>query len=330
MINKFPKTIGFIGASNIAEKHTKILSRVSPSSEFIVLSNHIFESQPWGHKVKFTDEIDLFMKAQPDLVVITTPASSHAIHLEEIVSQAKQILIEKPIAASLADALKIQKITSSAKCHVVLGYNLRFMQSLAAVTSALAERKIGKPLHLCMNVGQDLSAWRPKRAVETTVSAKREAGGGVLRELSHEIDLLRLLFGQISHVNLITGRQKYTTFDVEDTAMINVLFSEPQTVLGSLNMDFTRRDPTRKLELIGEDGTLKWDLLKGTVIFADELGKTKLAEYKNDIKTTYTRMWQAFLAGNFSQFCTVENGVEILRLIELAERSGVRAYGKVK
>jgi predicted dehydrogenase len=79
------------------------------------------------------------------------------------------------------------------------GYNLRFSYSLKRFNELIKKKIVGKILSVRCEVGQYLPDWRPNKDFRKTVSANKRLGGGVLLELSHEIDYLRwilvILFG---------------------------------------------------------------------------------------------------------------------------------------
>ena len=324
MVSLNPKMIGFVGASKIAEKHMSILSDMYPETKFIVLSKYIKNAYSGMPNAIFTSEITPFLEMHPEWVIITSPASEHAKYLHKILKNVNAVLIEKPVANTFDNAKYIRDIVDQATCPVVMGYNLRFMKSFSVLKSALEDEILGKIFHLQVSVGQDLKSWRPERDIQDTVSAQRDKGGGVLRELSHEFDLLQYLFGYPTEFSMISGRQKYTDFDVEDTALVHLKFNSPSSILASLNMDFTRRDLVREMDIIGEKGTLKCNFANGKIILATENNIKELYYFENDIKTSYKRMWLAFDAGRYDLFSSVEDAVQTLHLIENIEANSIK------
>ena len=100
------------------------------------------------------------------------------------------------------------------------------------------------------------------------MSAKQELGGGVLLELSHEIDYLRWIFGEVDWVSSWVGDLGYLEIDVEDTAQLILGFkskSMKKPVIASVSLDFIRRDKCRLCTVIGDCGSLRWNGVKGVV-----------------------------------------------------------------
>ena len=83
----------------------------------------------------------------------------------------------------------------------------------------------------------------------------KSLGGGVLLELSHELDYLQWLFGDIVNISAKLRHHSKLKIDVEDTAYINLDISQKNKknlISASLNLDFVRHDLTRTCTVICE------------------------------------------------------------------------------
>ena len=119
------------------------------------------------------------------------------------------ILVEKPIASSETDARKMEAVARMATFSPVVGYNIRFSEAFKSIANLIKKEMLGTVFCVQAVVGQNLETWRPGRDLKSTVSTSRREGGGVLRELSHEIDYLCYLFGEITHVNGSLSKRKF-------------------------------------------------------------------------------------------------------------------------
>ena len=108
-----------------------------------------------------------------------------------------KILIEKPLSISQS-ILEKKNIK-----NILVSFNLRFHPLIKILKEELENEEI---IQVCSYVGQYLPEWRPGRDYREVYSAKRSEGGGVLRDLSHEIDFLAYLTGQITHVSAFGGK----------------------------------------------------------------------------------------------------------------------------
>jgi len=122
---------------------------------------------------------------------------------------------------------------------------------------ALIEGRIGRPIAVRAKAGQYLPKWRPGSDYRQSVSARHELGGGVVLELSHELDYVRWLVGEIKAVSAQVGHLSDLEIDVEDTAEIILQFSNG--TIGSIHLDMVDRATTRTCRIIGTGGTLTWD-----------------------------------------------------------------------
>ena len=143
------------------------------------------------------------------------------------------------------------------KIIIMVGYVLRFFRPLQVIKQALKEGKIGKILSIQAAVGRYLPDWRPGMDYRKNVSAREDLGGGVVFELSHELDYVRWLVGEIKEVNAATGRVGNFKIDVEDMAEITIIFKNK--ALGHIHLDMLDRAMNRGCRILGTEGTIAWN-----------------------------------------------------------------------
>jgi predicted dehydrogenase len=150
--------------------------------------------------------------------------------------------------------------------------------------------------------------------------------------LSHEIDYLRWIFGEVEWVSAILRKQSRLDIDVEDSAYLTLGFAAGSgTVPGiaSLVMDFVRHDTVRTCTVIGEVGTLRWNALTGTVdIFREgATGWEMLLTSPDQRDDTYVAEWHQFLEcmqGDATPVNSGQDGLAVLRIIQAARESSLR------
>ena len=143
-------------------------------------------------------------------------------------------------------------------------------------------------------------------------------------ELSHEVDYLQWIFGPYDWVSGHNGRASNFSINVEDNATLIMgkgEFGENGQPVTLLAMDFFRLDPTRKCTVIGDKATLLWDGIAGTVsCYTKELKVWNLLmQAKEDLKLTYDREWDAFLAAiemNQTPSVSIKEGLQVLQIID--------------
>lgn len=90
-------------------------------------------------------------------------------------------------------------------------------------------------------------------------SAHPEQGGGVILDLVHEVDLARRLFGEFDAVAARAGHFSSLLIESEDTACV-VLSKTRGPPVVSISLDYVSRHCVRRYEIVGDAGTLVWDL----------------------------------------------------------------------
>lgn len=212
---------------------------------------------------------------------------------------------------------------------LMTGYNLRFLPSLQKFRNLLHDDAIGKILSVRCEVGQYLPNWRPSSDYRQVTSARRYLGGGVLLELSHELDYLRWIFGEIDWVKATLSRQSALEIDVEDTAHITLGFepaSDGSRLIGTVNLDFIRHDSIRLCTAIGEQGSLRWDALDSQVSIY-EVDKKKWREFfshKCGSDDSYLTELKSFIDSVLNRkkpLIMGEDGLKVLQIIEAARES---------
>jgi predicted dehydrogenase len=163
------------------------------------------------------------------------------------------------------------------------------------------------------------------------VSARQELGGGVLLELSHEIDYLRWIFGEVTWVKASLSRQSDLEISVEDSAHLVLGFAtsvDNYQLIGTVNLDFIRHDVTRECVAIGERGSLRWNGLTGDVsIFeAGAEGWRVLFNCPQLCDESYIAEWKnllACVAERETPLISGEDGLRVLEIIEAVRNSAI-------
>ena len=239
------------------------------------------------------------------------------------------LLIEKPLSASLSGVTQLLETCEKQGVVSLTGYNLRFLPSLQRYRDLLGENVIGKVLSVRCEIGQYLPSWRPDSDYRQGVSAKHEFGGGALLELSHELDYLRWIFGEVEWVKATLSRQSMLEIDVEDTAHLTLGFAsalDGYQLIGAVNLDFIRHDTTRLCTAIGEKGSLRWNGLTGEVLFygAGRKEWELMFSYQHHRDDSYMAEWQNFIEcvnAYKIPLITGEDGLKVLQIIEAARHS---------
>lgn len=270
-----------VGMGSIGKRHISIIKKQFPEMSISVLRHkkcgETFQVDGVDHCFSSIEDALIY---KPEAAIISNPATYHLDTAKPLARAGVHLLIEKPISITSDGLGRLISICNENNVVLMTGYNLRFSPSLKALRGILRDKKIGKVLSIRSEVGQYLPDWRLNSDYRDTVSALKRLGGGVLLELSHEIDYLLWLFGSIAWVKAHISKQSNLEIDVEDTAYIILGFDKDKSgyqITASLNMDFIRQDAIRNCTVIGEKGSLKWNAISGTVeYFGTEKNKWQI------------------------------------------------------
>ena len=247
-----------VSLGSIGRRHLANLRRLEPDVDITVLRRResSLEGVPEGaDRVVYVLEDAL--RTKPEVALIASPASRHIETARRLAQEGVHLFIEKPLSNSLAGVDDLIAECRNRGLVLMVGYNLRFCRSLQMLRAALMEGRIGKLLAVRAEVGQYLPDWRPRVDYRKSVSANGSLGGGVVLELSHEIDYVRWIAGEFRAVSARLARVSSLEIDVEDTAEIT-----GDLCLGGLvhmHLDMVQRVATRTCRLIGSEGVLEWD-----------------------------------------------------------------------
>jgi predicted dehydrogenase len=317
-----------VGLGSIGARHARIARAIAPDVRIVAWRRRPSDSPIPGIE-GVVSTLGEALDFRPQLAVIASPASLHLDAAIPLAAAGVHLLVEKPIAGSPEGVEELIETCRTRRVTLMVGYNLRFLPSLQRFRELILEQRVGRVLSVRAEVGQHLPTWRPGADYRQTVSAKAALGGGVLLELSHEIDYLRWLFGEVEWVTATARRQSGLEIDVEDTAHLVMGFcARPgeTPVVAALSMDFVRHDSVRSCTVIGETGTLRWNALTSEIALheAGGSGWITVSSMPSERDESYTAEWRHLLAcveTGGSPAITGEDALATLLVVEAAKQS---------
>lgn len=317
-----------VGYGSIGQRHLRIVRESLADATIMV-----FRHQPTTDILELanlvTSSIDDVRSFAPEAAIIANPAPFH-LHIAKVLAgMGCHLLIEKPISDNSDGVLDLLDTITAEGVICQVGYNLRYLPSLSLFRDLINNGFVGQPLSVRCEFGQYLPNWRPDTDYRTGVSARSDMGGGVLLELSHEIDYLRWIFGEVEWVRSWIGNVGNLDIDVEDTAHLIIGFQAKELskqVVANLNVDFIRHDTTRICTVIGADASLRWNGLTG-MIDIYKSGSNRWDEYAvmpHQRDDSYRSQWEEFLisvAERKEPLVDIRAGLAVLELVEAAKAS---------
>ena len=287
-----------IGYGSIGARHARLLesmghevacvtrNRECPFPAFPNIQAALEETEPW-------------------LAVVCTATVEHAANLKSLLKTGftGRILVEKPLFERVRD------IDPAPGDNVFVAYNLRFHPLVARTRELLAGRTV---LNARFAVGQYLPDWRPGQDYTKSYSASRAKGGGVLRDLSHELDLALFLLGDWKRATAMGGH--YSDLKIDSDDQFAVLMETERCPVVGVHMDYLSRSTHRGFDVTCADMTLRADFMAGMLTVDGTVEEFPL---ERDI--TYRRELEAMAVGDPTP-CTYGQGLALVELIEALEQ----------
>lgn len=290
-----------IGYGSVGQRHVRLLLDLGCS--VAVVSRRLIEYSP-----AYTNLTQALESWRPDYVVIASRTSEHH---EDLSNLAKHdfgglVMSEKPLFDFNIP------IPENRFSKLFVAYNLRFHPLLQQLKTIIDQSPRLITAHIY--VGSYLPNWRINTDYRQSYSAYRTAGGGVLRDLSHEIDYTLWLFGCWRRLTANGG--KFSTLEIDSDDTYSILMETPSCSSVAIHLNYIDRVPRREILLNTEEQTISVDLYSNSISLNGIQENIVL-----DQDFTYRAEHQAVLSGHFELLCGVEAAQETLRMIEAAEQA---------
>lgn len=288
-----------IGYGSIGRRHTRVLRELG--CHVGIVSRHALAEEP-----TFSSLRDAVAEIRPDYVVIANETSLHRRTVGELVGAGFRgaVLIEKPLGDG--PAVDVGSFSSAA-----VAYNLRFHPILMSLADELAGQRIVAAEVYC---GQYLPDWRPDSDYRSGYSADPARGGGVLRDLSHELDYLLWLCGSWRRAAALGGR--FGPLPIESDDCWAVLAELDRCPAATLQINYLDRPGRRRITITTAEHTYVADFGQGALI---RDGQPR--NFSVDRDDTYRAEHRAMLWGDAARLCSIAHAEQVMRLIEAIERS---------
>lgn len=227
------------------------------------------------------------------------------------------MLVEKPLSLTSHDCFQLAAMSQQTGLKVQVGYVLRFSESFWYFRDQLRNFGLQNVYLVDVLAESYFPLWRPNVHYADTVSAQAMLGGGVLRELSHELDYLVNLFGRIQLESAQLSRSLNLKTDVETRAEIVALAG--QDIQVRVKLDMCSSNEARYCRVKFKSGhELVWDIVGQTVetrLNNRQLEKRIFLDYR---EAWFLRQFQTALGSSswWNEVPSLDEGLEVLRLID--------------
>ena len=321
--NKNVKRIALVGLGSIGRRHLRLLKQLRPDIEVILVRSG--QGSRWPEEalaVGSASTIDAAVAYDIEAAIISSPAPFHVNQAIQLIDAGIPVLIEKPLSNTLDKTNQLKMLAENTGLPVLVGYVLRYSLALQHFHEMLTGNAVGRVTGVNIDCGSYLPEWRPGQDYRTTASAKPELGGGVLLELSHELDYANWLFGPFKSVDASIVNSGILEMQVEDVADLE-LMSETG-VKATIHLDFLKRQPTRQCVVFGSEGNLTWNGINNEVTLDQEIGEIRRWTFNDKRDDMFGAQLKHFFncveKGESPQVNLID-GIAALEIIEAARRS---------
>ena len=246
-------------------------------------------------RVRTYGDLDAALADSPAVVIVANPTSMHVDTARAALAAGASVLLEKPVAADLDSARSLQAAVTAARGACSMAYCFRYHPLYRGLKDAAASGLLGRVFHARSWQASYLPAWHPWEDYRTSYAARADLGGGVVRTLDHDLDILRWILGQPRRVQALASNRGLG-LGVEDTADMLLDFEAAQA---HVHVSFARRDTSRGMSLVGDQGSadLDWTAATLTVRPAGQDPQITRLPADFDLNTVYVDMLNDALAG---------------------------------
>tara|TARA_Y100000588_G_C14273794_1_gene933449 strand:+ start:4312 stop:5331 length:1020 start_codon:yes stop_codon:yes gene_type:complete len=315
--------VAVIGTGSIGSRHVAVLQQIRGVVPIAisVSANRAYLNE----RVLAASSVAEAAAIGATLCVVSTDTGRHAADARMAAAYGLDVLVEKPLDVDAVQGNRLCEQVSESGRRLYVGYVLRFSESL----------NLFRQLRMCLGSLHSvriecqsyLPEWRQKRPYRESYSARAEEGG-VLRDLSHEIDYAGWLFGwpKTLQANIIN----HDRLGIMSEEAVDLLWEGSDGCCVSMRLDYLSRPARRRMIAAGELGTLEWDAVTGVVtlsLVGEDPVTHKVDQTRDDM---FTEEHRAFISAcqekhgdaDDPRLVTGEEGLRTLSVCDAARRAG--------
>lgn len=263
---------GFIGCGEVTEKKSgPAFAQIEGSEVVAVMSRDKAKARSYAerHGIRhyYSDPVELISNPKVNAIYIATPPSSHATFAIMSMRAGKPVYVEKPLASSYADCLRVNQTSTQTDVPCFVAYYRRYLPYFRKVRELVMSGEIGKVLNVQIRLTappreMDYNSQNLPWRLQPDIAG---AGGYFYDLASHQIDLLQNMFGNIIEAEGF-GTNMIGLYPVEDT--INACFKFDNGLTGSGSWCFVAHESARtdRIEIFGDKGMICFSVFDYTPI----------------------------------------------------------------
>jgi predicted dehydrogenase len=314
-----PRRVTVAGSGSIAQRHTRNLLALGVEEVLLWTARDVADVEAFSDaRVRRVAELPA---DAPDVAVVANDTDRHVETARRLIRAGSHVLVEKPVAPMLSDALsRLCDEVDEAGLVARVAYNMRFLPALVRVRDVVASGALGDTLFARIEVGQWLPDWRPGRPLAASYSASESRGGGVALDLSHEVDFMCMILGRPAQ--WCARATRTGALPIASPDVFDAIYGFEGGSTCTVHMDYLEKPKRRRLRIVGTSGVLECDIAAGTLVLKADGGDQDLsAPGMFAGEATYTAEVLSFFAevagsghGDV-RLPTLREGADVLRLL---------------
>ena len=298
------KKILFMGYGNMTKKYCEILKKYKK----LVTIKHYTSQNIQNNLYK---KVKKLKEYNPDIIFICSSTSAHYKHLFFVNSifKNKLIIVEKPL---FHKHLKIKKNNK-----IYVAYNLRYDPLVQHLKKIIKNQKIWSAEVVCNTY---LPNWR-ERDYSRTSSAKKSLGGGVLLDLSHELDYITWIFGNLKIKFVVNNKISNLKINTDDNLLI--VGSTKNVKQFIIHLNYYSKIESRYISIHGDKLNFKADLINKKIFFVKKNKKYLKSWSEKKFSKTFENQIESIIKNKNIKLPDLEFGLKVQKLIKKIQESRV-------
>ena len=254
------KSILFFGLGSIGTRHLRLLKK---NFNYKIYAFRTNRDKANANVINIYD-LDEALRIKPDIVFITNPTYLHiTTALTCLKAGIKYFFIEKPLSHTLEKLDVFTEEVKKSGALVYVGYVMRH-HPMIKYLKKLIEERIGEIFYSQTKSSSFLPNWRPEIDYRKSYSSRRNEGGGVILDVSHEFDYNQYLFGRIESISGFYGKISNLEIDTED--FCDVFLKYENNIFASIHLDYFSKIDRRFIRILTFKEEILADLINKEII----------------------------------------------------------------
>lgn len=248
---------GVIGAGGIADRRTipgLVLAKNAELAAVMDVNPEIIENikKKYNAKYAYTNEDDLIANPEVEAIYIASPVVFHAEQAVKAAKAGKHILLEKPIAMTVKEGIKVVNDVDACGVLSACGFMMRFGAYNKAIKKFIAEGRIGQ----VVSAKAQFTCWYPDMP-NCWRQVKKNSGGGAFVDMGvHCIDLIQnILETTVEKVSAIIDTKTFK-YEVDDSSSVLMHLKNGTNAFVEANFNIPDAAAKWRLEFYGTKGCI--------------------------------------------------------------------------